>query len=175
MCEPVSASLAIAAIAASSAYTGIQQDRRAKALNRYQEELYDVNAASAKQAALTEFQAIDRRQQEERRRAADASGKIARQARLSAGAALASSEGTAGGSVAALIGAFEARAAEEQSSVDFNLESVEQQLSLERKGVRAREAERINSAIPNPVPGADWLGLALNTTANILAFKTASQ
>lgn len=169
MCAPI-AVIAGAQIAAA-AYTGLQQDRRAKALNQYQEVVHDANVEQANAAALDEFQALDRRQNQERARAASAVGDIARQARLAAGAAQAQSETTAGGSAAALIGEFERQAAQQRSNVGFNLEGVEAQLALERKAVRAREAGRIAGTIPNPIPGADWVGLGIGLASDLATTK----
>lgn len=169
MCDPFTASVALAG--AQSVYQGYQQDQRADALNDYQKALHDANTRNAQRAAVTEFEALDRRQMEERRRAADAVASIARQTRLATGAAIASSEGTAGNSVAALIGEFERQGAQGAATTRFDLRETEAQLDLERIAVRAREADRIASTIPKPIPGANWLGLGLGFASDFFKLK----
>lgn len=169
MCDPFTASVALAG--AQSVYQGYQQDQRADALNDYQKELHDANVRNAQRAAVTEFEALDRRQMEERRRASDAVADIARQSRLAVGRVLATSESTAGNSVATLLGEFERQEAQRTSTVRFNLRETEAQLALERLGVRAREADRIASTIPKPIPGADWLGLGLGFASDFFKLK----
>lgn len=172
MCDPFTATVAISAIA--SGYTAYQQNQRADTLNEYQGEVHDANTRNARRAALTEFQALNRRQQEERRRASSAVAAVSRQALLASGTIQAQAETTAGNSVVALIGEFERQAAQQSANIDFNLESSEAQLDIERIAVRARETDRIASTIPTPIPGADYLGLALGLASNILGAKIAT-
>jgi len=151
MCS-VAAAVAVGAQAVST----IQQQQQIRQQNRYQKIIHRANEQSANAAALSEFSALQDRQEQLRAGSAQDIARIAADARsqqATARVALLEGGGQGGNTADALLRDFERQEIGFQQNTLANLAAEERNIQREREAARARQAGRIASTLPNPVQG----------------------
>lgn len=150
--------------AALGAGVGVMQERaNAKATEAYQKRQYEQTRASATASAISQYNALLARQQQETAVASQAIDTNAARAAAAMATArtTAGQAGAAGQSVSALLGEYRMQELGFQQTNIRNMTWANAQIKLNMEGIRANQQAQIAAAAPKPVPMPDYLGAAL--------------
>jgi len=171
MCEPATLmAISIGITVASTAATLAQQQQNVEAQEDFQKETHKFNSEVATQNAIRNYTALQRRQVQERQKAAIDIQTVARTSAAAQGTARAQAaeSGTAGLSVEALINDFEREELEFQTQTIRTGQFRDAQFRDEAQGVRAGLQGQILSTLPAPVQQPDFIGAGLRIAGSSL-------
>ena len=156
MCEPVSIMMGVAAIGGA-----IQQQQNQRKQMNYSRDMVRSTEQNAAAAAGSDYEALAGRVIQTRASVAQEAFEASRAADRARGSLVAGAEGAglAGGSIDDLRMSITAQLANQASARNKNLTWTEQQIARQFDSVRNQHQSRLNSAMPNPVPGVDYMGL----------------
>lgn len=165
MCSPT---------AFAGAATGAQllgQAGQARAVGKYQDQVYAANTKSANENAVLAYQQLQKRQAQEGEKAAQAIDSAHRQSALAAGrlATTLGESNIAGNTAAALLGDFRRSEAEYIQTTIRNQAFLDDQIKLEMEATEVRRRAQIMSGMSTPPAGPDYLNAGVRLGAQALA------
>jgi len=159
MCEPtIMATLAVA--------QGLAQYQEGVAQAQADQARFDANRLAANDARDLKIQSLNQRAIQEGEAAAEEKMRLGIQALEGEGAALvaAGEAGVSGSSVDLLLQDYTAQKLRGVTTINRNLENVEKQIELEKRGASAEALNRTNSLQQGVMP--NFLAAAVGTAAN---------
>lgn len=169
MCNP--AALAVA----STSVQLLGQSQQARAINKHQGQVYELNKESANENAILSYQQIQKRQQEESEKAAQAIGAAHKQATLASGRLITSmaEANVAGNTAATLLADFQRSEADYIQTTIRNRAFLDDQIKLEMQGVEQRRRAQIINGMATPAAGPDYLNAGVRLGAQMLSIDWA--
>jgi len=167
MCEPtVMAVLAVA--------QGVSEYQQGVAQAQSDQARFDANRLAANDARDLKIQSLNQRAIQENEAAAEEKMRLGIQALEGEGAALvaAGESGVSGSSVDLLLQDYTAQKLRGITTINRNLENVEKQIELEKRGASAEALNRTNSLQQGVMP--NFLAAAVGTAANATAAYNAA-
>ena len=167
MCEPtIMATLAVA--------QGLAQYQEGVAQAQADQARFDANRLAANDARDLKIQSLNQRMIQEGEAAAEEKMRLGIQALEGEGAALvaAGEAGVSGNSVDLLLQDYTAQKLRGVTTINRNLENVEKQIELEKRGASAEALNRTNSLQQGVMP--NFLAAAVGTAANAAAAYNAA-
>lgn len=181
MCPPIIAaiaSLGAETIAATqlaltvvAAGVGVaQQAANTRAQERYQNAQFKATKEAATANAITQYNALQVRQQQETAAAAQAIDQSSMRAAQAAGTArvTAGETGTGGASMSALLNEYRRQELGFAQTTIRNQTWQNAQIQLNMEGIRANQQAQIAAAVPKPVEQPDYIGAALRIGAGAM-------
>jgi hypothetical protein len=159
------------ALTAVSAAVGVAtQQANAKAQAEYQNAQFKATKEAATANAITQYNALQVRQQQETAAAAQAIDQSSMRAAQAAGTArvTAGETGTGGASMDALLNEYRRQELGFAQTTIRNQTWQNAQIQLNMEGIRANQQAQIAAAVPKPVEQPDYIGAALRIGAGAL-------
>lgn len=159
------------ALTAVSTVVGVAtQSANAKAQEKYQNAQFKATKEAATANAITQYNALQVRQQQETAAAAQAIDQSSMRAAQAAGTArvTAGETGTGGASMDALLNEYRRQELGFAQTTIRNQTWQNAQIQLNMEGIRANQQAQIASAVPRPVEQPDYIGAALRIGAGAL-------
>lgn len=160
----------LALTAIGSIYGVAQQQANARAQEQYQKAQYEATKEAATANAISQYNALLTRQQQESAAAAQAIDQSAMRAAQAASTArvTAGETGTGGASMDALLNEYRRQELGFAQTTIRNQTWQNAQIQLNMEGIRANQQAQIAAAVPKPVQQPDYLGAALRIGAGAL-------
>ena len=167
MCDPVTMAVLTVAQGVSEYEQGVAQAQADQAR-------FDANRLAANDARDLKIQSLNQRMIQEGEAAAEEKMRLGIQALEGEGAALvaAGEAGVSGNSVDLLLQDYTAQKLRGVTTINRNLENVEKQIELEKRGASAEALNRTNSLQQGVMP--NFLAAAVGTAANATAAYNAA-
>lgn len=159
------------ALTAVSAIAGVATQRaNAKAQEKYQNAQFKATKEAATANAITQYNALQVRQQQETAAAAQAIDQSSMRAAQAASTArvTAGETGTGGASMDALLNEYRRQELGFAQTTIRNQTWQNAQIQLNMEGIRANQQAQIAAAVPKPVEQPDYIGAALRIGAGAL-------
>lgn len=158
---------------AQAALAAVQQSQNARAQQKFGQQQFDLNKQTATDAAVSEYAALQARQQQEHAKAAQ-SIDAAHQAtlrKLGTFRATTAAAGVGGNDAALAADEFRQAELEYQTTVSRNTAMLDNQFGAELQGTRLQLQGRILSGMPGPTQQPDILGTLLAGAGQAFAFQ----
>lgn len=168
MCDPVTMAVLTVAQGAAEYQEGVAQAQQ-------QQARFDANRLAANEARDLKVQTLNQRAIQEAEAASEEKMRLGIAALEGEGAALvaAGEAGVSGSSVDLLLQDYEAQKLRGVTTINRNLENVEKQIALEKRGASAEAQNRTNSLQQGVMP--NFLAAAVGTAANAAAAYGAAK
>jgi len=168
MCDPVT--MAVLAVA-----QGAAQYQEGVAQAQAQQSRFDANRLAANEARDLKVQTLNQRAIQEAEAASEEKMRLGIAALEGEGAALVAQgeSGLSGNSMDLLLQDYEAQKLRGVTTINRNLENVEKQITLEKRGASAEAQSRTNSLQQGVMP--NFLAAAVGTAANATAAYGAAK
>lgn len=159
MCDPVTMAVLTVAQGAAEYQEGVAQAQQ-------QQARFDANRLAANEARDLKVQTLNQRAIQEAEAASEEKLALGIKAMEGEGAALvaAGEAGVSGSSVDLLLQDYEAQKLRGVTTINRNLENVEKQIELEKRGASAEAQNRVNSLQQGVMP--NFLAAAVGTAAS---------
>ena len=168
MCDPVTMAVLTVAQGAAQYQEGVAQAQA-------QQSRFDANRLAANEARDLKVQTLNQRATQEAEAASEEKLALSIKALEGEGAALVAQgeSGLSGNSMDLLLQDYEAQKLRGVTTINRNLENVEKQIALEKRGASAEAQSRTNSLQQGVMP--NFLAAAVGTAANATAAYNAGK